>query len=85
MPETRTFTGDIKGLEVGTKFVVVTSNDTRPHRGMAYLDHWEVTRREERRVTAERSSLNIDEQANAPWFNTFTSKDDAPLTRQPSE
>ena len=80
MSESRTFTGDIRGLEVGSKFVVVVSSGNRPHRDQAYLGNWAVTRREEHRVTAVRTIIRIDE--DVPWFETYTSKDDAPLKRK---
>lgn len=75
----RTFSGDIAGLEVGTKFEVVTHGGTRPHRDAASLDQYVVVKREERRVTAEPTVIRIDE--DRPMFITYTRTADAPLRR----
>lgn len=80
MVETRTFTGDILGLEIGSRFVVIVSAGRRPHRDTASKGEWEVTRREERRLTAKAVVISLEE--DVPWFETYTSRPDAPLTRQ---
>ena len=81
MIETRTFTGDIRGLEVGSRFTVIVSAGRRPHRDTASKADWEVTRREERRIIAKVVVCRMDE--DVPWFDTFTAKPDAPLIRRP--
>lgn len=78
---TRTFTGQIEGLEVDSAFVVITSAGRRPHVDKAYRDVFRVVRREESRIHAESTLMNIKEQARLPLLETYTHRADAPLSR----
>lgn len=80
----RTFTGAIRGLEVGSRFILVTVGGHRPHRDTATRDYYKVTRREEHRVHARQ--LTSDDAFDVldhtvPLFTTYTAAPDAPLSR----
>jgi len=75
----RTFTGDIAGLEVGSKFEVVTQAGRRPHRDTASFAQFVVVRRDEKRITAEPCVIRIDEGRQS--FSAYTVSEDAPLRR----
>ncbi len=75
----RTFTGDIRGLEPGCKFEVITVGGRRPHRDTSSNDQYVVVRRDGDRITAAPTVIRIDEECAS--FTTYTATDGAPLRR----
>ena len=75
----RIFSGDIAGMEVGTKFEVVTQAGMRSVRDTASFDQYVVVRRQDQRVIAEPTMIAMDE--DRPMFITYTRDNDAPLRR----
>jgi hypothetical protein len=75
----RTFTGRIDGLEVGSKFIVITGAGSRPHIDTRTREAFVVTKREEGRVTAKRFVDRIDEIL--PIYEAYAFNHDARLTK----